>query len=53
MTGEVGILKKDGVADLIILEAPSEYFPIYHYAGTPIKYVIKKGLVRSRPSEEG
>lgn len=41
-----GTIKKDGPADIIILDAPDEYFPLYRFGSSHVKYVIKKGMIR-------
>lgn len=39
-----GVLRQNGVADIIVLDASDEYFPIYRYGHSSVKYVIKNGL---------
>lgn len=38
-----GTIRKDGVADLLILDAPNEYYPIYRFGSSCVKCVIKNG----------
>jgi len=40
-----GVLRKDGAADLVILDAPDEYYPVYRYGSSSVKYVIKNGKI--------
>lgn len=40
-----GTIRRDGIADLIVLDAPDEYFPVYRYGSSWVKYVIKNGRV--------
>lgn len=45
LTDGRGMIKKDGIADLLILDAVNEYFPVYSYAGKNVKTVIKDGKI--------
>lgn len=40
-----GTIRNGGVADLIILDAPNEYYPIYRYGTSSVSHVIKNGRV--------
>lgn len=44
-----GALRKDGAADLIILDAPDEYYPVYRFGHSCITHVIKAGKVVCEP----
>ncbi len=45
LTDGHGVLREKGVADLLVLHVPNEYYPIYRYGSTFVNAVIKRGRV--------
>lgn len=45
LTDGQGTVTVGGVGDLIVLDAPDEYFPLYRYGTSSMKYVIKEGKI--------
>lgn len=46
-----GTIVKGGVADLVVLNAPDEYFPIYRFGASHVRHVIKEGKIKYSKSE--
>jgi len=40
-----GVIEVGADADLIVLDCPNEYYPIYRYGSSSLKYIIKDGRI--------